>query len=297
MTISAQIETITPEQAAKYLTLNFTSNRRLSQTAVGKYVKIMKAGRWNVNCDAIGFDELGRMINGQHRLHGVIAFGEAVDFLVVRGLAVESARGQDTGRRRMMHDRITVDGLAITEKACASIRNAMTSYSTSQIGTVAFSEQTDDDKVKAQYKRHSEFLEVLESSFPNAGSLISSCALLMYATMEEKLVKKGQDYGFGLPLQQRVLHFVRVCLEGASVKQFDAEKDSAALAVFNLRQAKRAQRKNWMGIHDWRATAQLARKFMEGKHVKRFSVANDTYKLQQLPESFAPIQHLPGTNV
>jgi hypothetical protein len=296
MTISAQIESITPELAVKYLELNFKSNRKLSQTSVGKYVKIMKAGKWNVNCDAIGFDEQGRLINGQHRLTSVVRLGSPVEFLVVRGLAIESAKGQDTGRRRMMHDRITIDGLPITEKACASIRNAMTVYSGSQIGTVALSEQTDDDKVKFQYKKHSEFLEVLENSFPNAGSIISSCALLMYATMEEKLVKKGQDYGFGCSLQQRVLHFVRICLEGASVKQFDSERDSAALAVFNLRQAKRAQRKNWMGIHDWRATAQLARKYMEGKHVKRFSLANDTNKLQQAEQPFAPIQYLPGTN-
>ena len=296
MTISAKIETITPELAKQYLELNFESNRKRSKTAVSKYVKIMKAGKWNVNCDAIGFDELGRLINGQHRLDAVSKFGAPVDFLVVRGLAIASAKGQDTGRRRMMHDRITIDGLPITEKSCASIRNAMTNYSGSQIGTVAFSEQTDDDKVKFQYVRHSEFLEVVENSFPQAGSIISSCALLMYATMEDKLVRKGMDYGFGLTFEQRVLHFVRVCMEGASVKQFDPDKDSAALAVFNLRQAKRAQRKNWMGVHDWRVTAQLAHKFMQGKHVKRFSQANDTVKLQNLPAPFASIQHLPGTN-
>lgn len=296
MTISASVERITPELAAQYLELNFKSNRKRSDTAIGKYVKIMKAGKWNVNCDAIGFDEQGRLINGQHRLTAVVKFNAPLDFLVVRGLAVASAKGQDTGRRRMMHDRITIDGVPVTEKTCAAIRNAMTNYSGSQIGTVAFSEQTDDDKVKFQYARHSEFLETIENSFPQAGSLISSCALLMYATMQLRFIGKGKDYGFGRSFDQRVLHFVRVCLEGASVKQFDPEKDSAALAVFNLRQAKRAQRKNWMGVHDWRATAQLAHKFMEGKHVKRFSQASDPHKLQEMHSPFASIQHLPGTN-
>lgn len=296
MTISAKIETITPELAEQYLKLNFKSNRKLSMTAVGKYVKIMKAGKWNVNCDAIGFDELGRLINGQHRLTGVVKFGAPVDFLVVRNLAVESAKGQDTGRRRMMHDRITIDGVPITEKACASIRNAMTVYSGSQIGTVAFSEQTDDDKVKLQYRKHSEFLETVENSFPKVNSIVSSCALLMYATMEDKLIRKAVDYGFGTTLEQRVLHFIRVCLEGASVRQFDPGKDSAALAIFNLMQAKRVQRRHWNGIHDWRTTAQLAFKFMEGKHIKRFTLANDTTKLQEAKAPFAPIQHLPGTN-
>lgn len=296
MTISAKIETITPELAKQYLELNFKSNRRLSMTAVSKYVKIMKAGKWNINCDAIGFDELGRLINGQHRLTGVVKFGAPLDFLVVRNLAVASAKGQDTGRRRMMHDRITVDGEPITEKACASIRNAMTAYSSSQIGTVAFSEQTDDDKVKFQYKRHSEFLGTVENSFPKVNSIVSSCALLMYATMGDKFVRKGLDYGFGLTHEQRALHFIRVCMEGGSVRQFDPEKDSAALAIFNLMQAKRAQRKHWNHIHDWRTTAQLARKFMEGKHVKRFSLASDTIKLQELKPPFTTIQHLPGTN-
>jgi hypothetical protein len=41
----------------------------------------MQQGEWYLGCDAIGFDETGTLINGQHRLYAVIQSEQAFPLL------------------------------------------------------------------------------------------------------------------------------------------------------------------------------------------------------------------------
>lgn len=94
-------EIITPEMAREYLKFNTENYRSLSKDRVISYAGDMKNGEWQMNGEAIKFDETGKLIDGQHRLHAIIRAGVPVEMLVVRGVQ-ESVNIYDIGFRRSL---------------------------------------------------------------------------------------------------------------------------------------------------------------------------------------------------
>ena len=78
--LQTSIETITPEMAAEFLTNNFINNRDIKPTAVKRFASMIKRGDWQISCDAIGFDEHGNLINGQHRMSAVVKANQSGRF-------------------------------------------------------------------------------------------------------------------------------------------------------------------------------------------------------------------------
>ena len=109
MVITSSIESITPETAGDYLARN-TRNRRIRSRRVKRYAAEMAAGRWRITNDAIVFDELGHLQNGQHRLLAVIESGRTISALVARGLPQDSYAVTDIGDRRSMGDLLYASG-------------------------------------------------------------------------------------------------------------------------------------------------------------------------------------------
>ena len=58
------------------------------------------AGRWMFNAQPICFARNGRLLNGQHRLNAVIAAGQPVEVLVLRGLDEAAYETYDMHRQR-----------------------------------------------------------------------------------------------------------------------------------------------------------------------------------------------------
>lgn len=88
MAITTKIETITPEIANEMLSHNSRNPRKVMNRAViRKYADDIAAGLWQLNGEAIIFDEDGFLKNGQHRLCAVIQAGKPMKTLVVRGVA------------------------------------------------------------------------------------------------------------------------------------------------------------------------------------------------------------------
>lgn len=83
--MDAQQFDVTPDMAATWLERN-TRNRKLRQSVVNRYASDMKAGRWMVTGDAVGFDTHGSIVNGQHRLWAVLESGMVVRMLVAFNL-------------------------------------------------------------------------------------------------------------------------------------------------------------------------------------------------------------------
>ena len=94
--IRSFVKHITPDIAKFYLKYN-VANRPLRKDIVELYSKQMKDGLWKVSNDAISFDEDGKLVNGQHRLHAVVDSNVACDFLVTSGLDRESFAVMDNG--------------------------------------------------------------------------------------------------------------------------------------------------------------------------------------------------------
>lgn len=93
------VETITPEIAKEYLKHNTDNYRKISRAKVGQYAAEMKAGKWQVNGEAITFSEDGKLKNGQHRLAAVMVAGVPVQMAVIKGVA-DDVTIYDSGSNR-----------------------------------------------------------------------------------------------------------------------------------------------------------------------------------------------------
>lgn len=126
--VYCDLEWIDPELAQKYLQSN-NCNRAIRPTSVEQYVSEMSQNDWHLGCDAIGFDLHGTLINGQHRLYAVAGSGKTIPFLVARGLPPESKNSLDIGKKRLLHERITIAGYSMLRKEASICNQLMTPWS------------------------------------------------------------------------------------------------------------------------------------------------------------------------
>lgn len=87
--ITSEVMDITPAIAKQMLEKNTNNPRNgpISRAVVKSYADDILHDRWQLNGEAIVFDEDGRLVNGQHRLCGVIMAKKAVKMLVVKGVS------------------------------------------------------------------------------------------------------------------------------------------------------------------------------------------------------------------
>lgn len=130
--------TVTPEMAQKWLESNYDKQRPLNKKSVNRYANIMREGRWMVNCDAVGFDTEGRVINGQHRLHAIIASGVEVEMLVVTGLDSNVFEVQDNGAGRTAGQVLAVEGVKHYNATAAVVRRLIITTKAGKFGTATF---------------------------------------------------------------------------------------------------------------------------------------------------------------
>ena len=105
------IELITPEMAARYLTKS-RLNRSMSLGVVESYAADMRSGKWKLTLDPIRFNEAGELMDGQHRLSACVMSGCAFLTKVVHGVPDEMMKVLDTGRRRKVSDHLAIRGIS-----------------------------------------------------------------------------------------------------------------------------------------------------------------------------------------
>ena len=115
------IETITPESAKLYLGMN-TNNRNVCKARVIEYLEQMRRGQWRLSPDAITFDTEGILINGQHRMLALVAYGKPLLFLVGRNYPKDTFSIIDTGKNRTAGDVLQVKGVKRPKLVAAIIR-------------------------------------------------------------------------------------------------------------------------------------------------------------------------------
>lgn len=99
---------ITPEMARRMLERNHV-NRTLNKARAAQYAEDMKAGRWELNGEAIKFYADKSLADGQHRLTGIIIANVPILTLVISGLD-KSIAIQDRGRNRSTADVMRLRG-------------------------------------------------------------------------------------------------------------------------------------------------------------------------------------------
>lgn len=95
---------VTPEVAAQWLELN-TGNRPVTKPQTAAYARDMQGGNWRDHGgDPIQIGSNGVLLNGQHRLHAVIASGATVDMFAIFGADPSAVLAIDRGKSRSHRD-------------------------------------------------------------------------------------------------------------------------------------------------------------------------------------------------
>lgn len=102
-----RIETVkvTPTIARKWMKTN-RDNRPIRDTLVKSITLDMSNDEWDDNGETIKFDENNDLIDGQHRLMGVIESGKTIEMLVIWGLPRKVQDTIDTGAKRTFADNL-----------------------------------------------------------------------------------------------------------------------------------------------------------------------------------------------
>lgn len=102
--------TITPTLATEYLKRNIDSNRPLNKAHIEKLAADIREGRWQLLPHGIVFDTNNRLIDGQHRLHAIVAANKAVPMVIAHDAKPKTLDAIDTGAMRGIHDLATITG-------------------------------------------------------------------------------------------------------------------------------------------------------------------------------------------
>jgi hypothetical protein len=156
------VEFITPEMAMKYLEVNI-ANRKLSMVRVGAMARDIKTGNWKLTHQGIAFDVDGFLIDGQHRLHAIIAAGIGVWMVVARQLAGDSKLVVDMGIiRKPAHSMSISRGYTVPDQHIAIIK-AATAFSAGSY----YDKKLTTSEVNTLYDQFVNALAWVDSVFPS----------------------------------------------------------------------------------------------------------------------------------
>jgi predicted transcriptional regulator len=102
--------TIDPNHAGALLEAN-EANRNIRQRVVSAYARDMEHDKWLTTGETIKIGHHGELLDGQHRLHAIIASGTPQRLLVVRGLDPATRTVIDTGAVRTGGDALRMAGI------------------------------------------------------------------------------------------------------------------------------------------------------------------------------------------
>lgn len=101
---------LTPELAVELLENNYHNQRAQRQNNIQKMASDIKDGRWNPFCGSIKIDELGRLVDGQHRCKAVILADKSVIVECVLNFPIKDLALLDAGKSRSGADALKMIG-------------------------------------------------------------------------------------------------------------------------------------------------------------------------------------------
>lgn len=124
--IKTTIEVVTPLLAKQYLGNNHQNQRNITNSHVLHLAQQMKAGQWMMTGEALIFDGMGNLLDGQHRLTAVVMAGISVSFMVIRGISSEAFKAMGRGKIRSNGNVFAIHGVPnfnIAASATAGVLN------------------------------------------------------------------------------------------------------------------------------------------------------------------------------
>ena len=291
------LEFVTPDKAQFYLEKNFENNRKISRNNLEELKREMKNSRFILSDSAICFDTNGILVNGQHRLLAVVQTGMTQPFLVVKNMPSKSKQIMDVGKSRCMSDRITISGVRISRRDCATIRHAMANIGQTT-GTEQYARPCHDALVSETYLKHNQFLYLMGKVCPTNTSRVRSfflgAALKIYAEMTYNSQSgKNKKYDHSMNPKERALHWLNIVTTGMASPIDGIDRDikpcdRAAQIIFNKSCDAALKRSYWSSADAFALTVRAAHHFMVGLDIQYIRTPKD--------DPFRDFIELPSTN-
>lgn len=253
--VDLQILLVTPEMAAEWLRSN-TANRKPSQAAVKRWAKIMLAHSWKLCTDAIAFDTKGVLINGQHRLMAVIESGTTQPFIVAFNFPEESKESCDLGKKRQLHEIMTIGGYDISQTHAGICKFLLTPWD--QSGTIEPDHDLHRNRIKRIHMMVNEKISFIESCISgkefSSGELAAMTAL--FQAVDDEVV---------------IADFINLLQHGVRCDNTRQPGDVAAVRYREHRLTQLAKNRRNVGMKAYKLLTSVACKHAMGEPVKRIS--------------------------
>lgn len=112
---------VTPELAQKLLDSNHANNRKIKPKIIEMYARLMSKGLWRCdNGEGIKISQEGKILDGQHRLAGVIEYGKPVEMLFFSGIPEAAITSIDDGVKRTLSDAMIINGKSLPNQGAVN---------------------------------------------------------------------------------------------------------------------------------------------------------------------------------
>jgi hypothetical protein len=112
---------ITPELAKEWLDERNENNRKFKESAIIRYAREMKAGRWDPDASDMKFARTGDLIDGQNRLAACVRAGVPFPTLLRTGLKKDTQTRVDVGMKRSVSDTFKLERVPYANNVAAGI--------------------------------------------------------------------------------------------------------------------------------------------------------------------------------
>ena len=117
-----KMEKITPAVAREMLESNIDRNRAIKERHLERLVADMRDGFWDSNNgETLKFDNEGKLVDGQHRLHAIIQSKSTFTLPVLRGVSSDGFDTLDTGSSRTMGDLLSMRNVPSSTTTAAAL--------------------------------------------------------------------------------------------------------------------------------------------------------------------------------
>lgn len=106
--VMIELEYVSPMRALQLLGTNHAGQRRIAVPTVNKYATDMVEGTWEFAGDPIRLDVDGHLVDGQHRLHGIVESEVGQWMLVISGLPSKTMLALDAGKKRSLANQLSM---------------------------------------------------------------------------------------------------------------------------------------------------------------------------------------------
>jgi len=103
------LELVNPQRAAELLNITI-GNRNTMPSHLDRIIHAMNTNKFDELADPIHISNTGKLINGHHRLQGVVKTGKSYTLLIVRGLPDSAFANLDQSKPRTGYDTLQVSG-------------------------------------------------------------------------------------------------------------------------------------------------------------------------------------------